>query len=203
MILTVALVVAVIYLFLGNISATIIPSVALPISIIGTFGIMHLLNFSLNNLTLMALTLSVGFVVDDAIVVLENIVRHMEMGVNPFEAALIGSREIGFTVLSMTLSLVAVFIPVLLMPGIVGRLFFEFAVTISVAILISGFISLSLTPMLCSKWLRKQTSEQMSKPAKLARQGFDALLKGYEYLLRLALQAPIGGCLGFCGHVFA
>ena len=159
--LTVALVVAVIYLFLGNVSATIIPSVALPISIIGTFGVMHLLNFSLNNLTLMALTLSVGFVVDDAIVVLENIVRHMEKGVNPFDAALIGSREIGFTVLSMTLSLVAVFIPVLLMPGIVGRLFFEFAVTLSVAILISGFISLSLTPMLCSKWLRKQTDEHM------------------------------------------
>ncbi len=195
--LTVCLVVAVIYLFLGNISATLIPSIALPISIIGTFGIMHLLNFSLNNLTLMALTLSVGFVVDDAIVVLENIVRHMEMGVNPFEAALIGSREIGFTVLSMTLSLVAVFIPVLLMPGIVGRLFFEFAVTISVAILISGFISLSLTPMLCSKWLRKQTTEHMSKPAQLARQGFDVMLKGYEHLLHLALNHRLLVVWGF------
>jgi len=189
LILTVLLVVAVIYLFLGNISATVIPSIALPISIIGTFAVMHLLNFSLNNLTLMALTLSVGFVVDDAIVVLENIVRHMEMGAHPFEAALMGSKEIGFTVLSMTLSLVAVFIPVLFMPGIVGRLFYEFGVTISVAILISCFISLSLTPMLCSKWLRKESAEKVSKPAKLAQSGFDKVLKVYEQLLHLALQS--------------
>jgi len=187
LLLTVFLVVGVIYLFLGNISATVIPSVALPISIIGTFAAMHLLNFSLNNLTLMALTLSVGFVVDDAIVVLENIVRHMEMGLNPFEAALIGSKEIGFTVLSMTLSLVAVFIPVLFMPGVVGRLFCEFGITISVAILISGFISLSLTPMLCSKWLRKAEAHTMGKPAKMARGAFDVVLKGYEQLLHLAL----------------
>ncbi len=186
--LTVFLVVAVIYLFLGNISATIIPSIALPISIIGTFAAMHLLDFSLNNLTLMGLTLSVGFVVDDAIVVLENIVRHMEMGVHPFEAALIGSKEIGFTVLSMTLSLVAVFIPVLFMPGIVGRLFYEFGVTISIAILISGFISLSLTPMLCSKWLRKQNAEKVSGAAKFTQSIFDRVLKVYEHLLHLALQ---------------
>lgn len=188
LVLTVLLVVAVIYLFLGNISATIIPSIALPISIIGTFAAMHLLGFSLNNLTLMGLTLSVGFVVDDAIVVLENIVRHMEMGVHPFEAALIGSKEIGFTVLSMTLSLVAVFIPVLFMPGIVGRLFYEFGITISVAILISCFISLSLTPMLCSKWLRKQSAATIGKPAKMAQAFFDKLLKLYKRSLHFALQ---------------
>ncbi len=197
LVLTVLLVVAVIYLFLGNISATIIPSIALPISIIGTFAAMHLLGFSLNNLTLMALTLSVGFVVDDAIVVLENIVRHMEMGVHPFEAALMGSKEIGFTVLSMTLSLVAVFIPVLFMPGIVGRLFYEFGVTISVAILISGFISLSLTPMLCSRWLRKENAERVSKPARLAQNAFDKVLKVYESLLHLALQHRVLVVWGF------
>ncbi len=201
LILTVFLVIAVIYLFLGNISATIIPSIALPISIIGTFGVMHLLDFSLNNLTLMALTLSVGFVVDDAIVVLENIVRHMEMGVKPFEAALIGSREIGFTVLSMTLSLVAVFIPVLLMPGIVGRLFYEFAVTISVAILISGFISLSLTPMLCSRWLRETKPGEIKGAAKSSKDAFDFILKGYEKLLRLAMEHRIAVVWAFVAMV--
>ena len=152
--LTVGLVVLVIFLFLRNVSATLIPSLALPISIIGTFAAMYLLGYTLDNLSLMALTLSVGFVVDDAIVVLENIVRHMEMGKSRMLAALEGAREIGFTVLSMTLSLAAVFIPVLFMSGIMGRLFHEFAVTIMVAILISGFVSLSLTPMLCSRFLR-------------------------------------------------
>ena len=152
LLLTVVLVVFVIFIFLRNVSATVIPSLALPMSVVGTFAGMSLLGFSLNNLTLMALTLSVGFVVDDAIVVLENIVRHLEMGKTPYEAAIHGSKEIGFTVLSMTLSLVAVFIPILFMQGIIGRLFKEFSVTISVAILISGFISLSLTPMLCSRF---------------------------------------------------
>jgi HAE1 family hydrophobic/amphiphilic exporter-1 len=154
LLLTVALVVLVIFLFLGNLSATIIPSLSLPISIIGTFAAMKVLGFSLNNLTLMALSLAVGFVVDDAIVMLENIVRHMEMGKPAMQASLDGCKEIGFTILSMTISLVAVFIPVLLLPGIVGHLFNEFAVTISVAILISGFISLTFTPMLCSRFLR-------------------------------------------------
>ena len=144
----------VIFLFLRNLSATIIPSLALPMSIIGTFAVMYLLGYSLDNLSLMALTLSVGFVVDDAIVMLENIVRHMEMGEGALEAALRGSREIGFTIVSMTLSLAAVFIPVLFMGGIVGRLLHEFAVTIGVAILVSGFVSLTLTPMLCSRFLR-------------------------------------------------
>ncbi|HJT88609.1 MAG TPA: efflux RND transporter permease subunit, partial [Bryobacteraceae bacterium] len=159
LLLTVALVVLVIFLFLRNVSATIIPSLALPLSVVGTFAAMYLLGYSLDNLSLMALTLSVGFVVDDAIVVLENIVRHMEMGKSRMEAALEGARQIGFTVLSMTLSLAAVFIPVLFMGGILGRLFHEFAVTIGMAILISGFVSLSLTPMLCSRFLRPPTGE--------------------------------------------
>ena len=149
LLLTVALVILVIFLFLRNISATIIPSLALPASIVGTFAVMYLLGYSLNNLSLMALTLSVGFVVDDAIVMLENIVRHMENGENAMDAAIKGSREIAFTIVSMTLSLAAVFIPVLFMGGVVGRLLHEFAVTIGVAILVSGFVSISLTPMLC------------------------------------------------------
>src|SRR5581483_2554593 len=152
--LTIGLVIMVIFLFLRNVSATIIPSLALPMSIIGTFAAMYLLGFSLDNLSLMALTLSVGFVVDDAIVMLENIVRHMEMGEKPLQAAIRGSKEIGFTIISMTLSLAAVFIPVLFMGGLIGRLLHEFAITIGVSILVSGFVSLSLTPMLCSLFLR-------------------------------------------------
>ena len=151
---TLILVVLVIFLFLRNFSATMIPAMALPFSIVGTFAVMKLLNFSLNNISMMALILSIGFVVDDAIVMLENIVRHIEMGETPMQAALHGSREIGFTIVSMTLSLAAVFIPILFMAGILGRLFREFAVTICAAILISGLVSISLTPMLCSRFLR-------------------------------------------------
>ncbi len=158
--ITLCLVVLVIFLFLRNLSATVIPSLALPFSIIGTFSVMYLMGYSLDNLSLMALTLSVGFVVDDAIVMLENIVRHLEMGKRPMEAALDGAREIGFTIVSMTLSLTAVFIPILLMGGIMGRLFHEFAVTIGVAILVSGFVSLTLTPMLCSRFLRPPKEER-------------------------------------------
>src|SRR6185312_13352353 len=154
--LAAALVVLVIFIFLRNISATLIPSLALPISIIGTFAGMSLMGYSLDNLSLMALTLSVGFVVDDAIVMLENIVRHMEAGDSPLQAAIKGSREIGFTIISMTLSLAAVFIPVLFMGGIIGRLLHEFAVTIVLAILVSGVVSLTLTPMLCSRFVRAQ-----------------------------------------------
>jgi HAE1 family hydrophobic/amphiphilic exporter-1 len=156
LLLTLALVVMVIFLFLRNLSATVIPSLALPMSILGTFALMQTLGYSLDNLSLMALTLSVGFVVDDAIVMLENIVRHMERGVPALQAALAGSKEIGFTIVSMTLSLAAVFIPVLFMGGLVGRLFHEFAVTIGTAILVSGFVSLTLTPMLCSRFLRHE-----------------------------------------------
>ncbi len=153
--LTLCLVVLVIFLFLRNVSATVIPSLALPMSLLGTFAVMNLLGYSLDNLSLMALTLSVGFVVDDAIVMLENITRHVEAGQDPHTAAVEGSAEIGFTILSMTLSLVAVFIPILFLGGLIGRLFREFAVTIGVAILVSGFISVTLTPMLCSRFLRR------------------------------------------------
>src|SRR5207247_5934711 len=154
MVLTLGLVIMVIFVFLRNIWATIIPSLALPFSIIGTFAVMYLCGYSLDNLSMMALILAIGFVVDDAIVVLENIVRHIEHGVPPMRAALEGAREVGFTVISMTISLAAVFIPLLFMGGILGRLFREFAVTISVAILISGVVSVTLTPMLASRFLR-------------------------------------------------
>jgi HAE1 family hydrophobic/amphiphilic exporter-1 len=150
----------VIFLFLRNLRATIIPSLALPMSLVGTFAVMYLLDYSLDNLSLMALTLCVGFVVDDAIVMLENIVRHIEQGEGVMEAALKGSKEIGFTILSMTISLVAVFIPVLFLGGLIGRLFHEFAVTIGVAILVSGFVSLTLTPMLCSRWLKPHPEQE-------------------------------------------
>ena len=165
LVLTLGLVVLVIFLFLRNVRATSIPALALPFSIVGTFSAMWALGYSLNNLTLMALTLSVGFVVDDAIVMLENIVRHLEMGKTPMQAAIDGSREISFTILSITLSLVAVFIPIMFMPGLVGRLFQEFAVTIGVAILVSGFVSLTLTPMLCARWLRSGDGHASTKGA--------------------------------------
>jgi HAE1 family hydrophobic/amphiphilic exporter-1 len=158
--LALCLVVMVIFLFLRNLRATIIPSLALPMSLIGTFAVMYLLGYSLDNLSLMALTLAVGFVVDDAIVVLENIVRHIEKGESVVQAAINGSRQITFTVISMTLSLVAVFIPVLFLGGLIGRLFQAFAVTISVAILVSGFVSLTLTPMLCSRWLKPHAANE-------------------------------------------
>jgi HAE1 family hydrophobic/amphiphilic exporter-1 len=186
LLLTIALVVMVIFLFLRNVSATIIPSLALPMSIIGTFSVMYLLDYSVDNLSLMALTLSVGFVVDDAIVMLENIVRHMEMNKTPLQAAMDGAGEIGFTILSMTLSLAAVFIPLLFMGGIVGRLLHEFAVTIGAAILVSGFVSLSLTPMLCSRFLRHQTSH--GRFFNLGEQVFNAGLTGYNRSLRFVLR---------------
>ena len=154
LVIAVALVVLVIFLFLRSASATLIPTLAVPVSLIGTAAAMYAFGFSINNMTLLALTLSVGFVVDDAIVMLENIVRHIENGMRPFEAALKGAKEIGFTIISITFSLIAVFIPVLLMGGMVGRIFREFAVTIAVAIIISGFVSLTLTPMLCARVLR-------------------------------------------------
>jgi HAE1 family hydrophobic/amphiphilic exporter-1 len=186
--LTMCLVVLVIFLFLRNLSATIIPSLALPMSIIGTFSVMYLLDYSLDNLSLMALTLSVGFVVDDAIVMLENIVRHMEMGEKPLQAAFNGSREIGFTILSMTLSLVAVFIPVLFMGGIIGRLLHEFAVTIGVAILVSGFVSLSLTPMLCSRFLKPPKERKQSRLYATSERFFEGMLQAYRWSLRLVLN---------------
>jgi HAE1 family hydrophobic/amphiphilic exporter-1 len=187
LVLTVALVVMVIFLFLRNVSATVIPSLALPLSIIGTFAAMSLAGYTLDNLSLMALTLSVGFVVDDAIVILENIVRHMEMGKSRMQAALEGAREIGFTIVSMTLSLAAVFIPVLFMSGIMGRLFHEFAVTISVAILISGFVSLSLTPMLCSRFLTPP-GEHPNALYRASEKVFDGMRSFYGWTLRGVLR---------------
>jgi hydrophobic/amphiphilic exporter-1 (mainly G- bacteria), HAE1 family len=187
LILSVCLVVLVIFLFLRNVTATIIPSLAIPVAIIGTFAAMYVLGYSLDNLSLMALTLSVGFVVDDAIVVLENIIRHRELGEDPMTAAYKGSREISFTILSMTLSLVAVFIPIMFMGGLIGKLFHEFAIVITVAILISGFVSLSLTPMLCSRFL----SSAPPKPNFLYRaleQSFNLLLRGYAWTLRPVLK---------------
>ncbi len=200
--LTVCLVVLVIFLFLRNLSATAIPSLALPMSIVGTFSVMYLLDYSLDNLSLMALTLSAGFVVDDAIVMLENIVRHMEMGEKPFQAALSGSKEISFTILSMTLSLAAVFIPVLFMGGILGRLFHEFAVTIGAAILASGFVSLSLTPMLCSRFLRPPAEQRHSRLYRVSERAFQAMLRGYQATLRPVLRrrlATLLVSLGFLG----
>lgn len=187
MLIALMLVLLVIFLFLRKLTATIIPGLAVPISIIGTFAVMYMLGYSINNMTLLALTLCIGFVVDDAIVMLENIVRHIEGGMRPFEAALKGSREIGFTIISITLSLIAVFIPVLLMGGIVGRVFREFAVTISVAIVISGFVSLTLTPMLCARVLRgHHDGDGERKPFFLLRwfeSMFNGWLRAYEWTL--------------------
>ncbi len=186
--LSICLVVMVIFLFLRNFTATIIPTLALPMSIIGTFSVMYVLGYSLDNLSLMALTLCVGFVVDDAIVMLENIVRHMEMGKSRLQAALDGSREISFTIVSMTISLAAVFIPLLFMGGILGRLFHEFAVTIGAAILVSGFVSLTLSPMLCSLVLKSHATQKHGRFYNLSEKFFDGMLATYEKGLRLVLR---------------
>jgi hydrophobic/amphiphilic exporter-1 (mainly G- bacteria), HAE1 family len=188
LLLTVCLVVLVIFLFLRNVSATIIPSLALPASILGTFAVMYLCGYSLDNLSLMALTLSVGFVVDDAIVMLENIVRHMERGESAVDAAFDASSEISFTILSMTLSLTAVFIPILFMGGIVGRLMHEFAVTIAAAILVSGLVSLTLTPMLCSRFLRPTPKEHHGRIYRFTERVFDSWLRWYAWSLKQALH---------------
>jgi HAE1 family hydrophobic/amphiphilic exporter-1 len=186
LLLTVALAVLVIFLFLRNVSATIIPSLTLPASLVATFAVMYQLGYSLDNLSLLALMLSVAFIVDNTIVMLENIIRHVEMGKTPVTAALDGSKEVGFTILSMTLALVAVFIPVLFMGGIVGRLLNEFAVTIAVAILISGFMSISLTPMLCSRFLRRPEGHGWLYNA--TERVFDAWRNSYSWTLRLSLR---------------
>jgi HAE1 family hydrophobic/amphiphilic exporter-1 len=213
MALTLALVIMVIYVFLRNVWATVIPSLALPFSIIGTFAVMYLLGYSLDNLSMMALILSVGFVVDDAIVMLENIYRHVEMGEDPLTASLVGSREIGFTIVSMTLSLAAVFIPVLFMGGVLGRLFREFSVTICVAILISGVVSVTLTPMLCSRFLKpaeahgtddghgqKKAAPHVKKESKFGQvteAAFDSLLRGYDRTLQVVLRHRPATMLSF------
>jgi HAE1 family hydrophobic/amphiphilic exporter-1 len=184
LLIAIGLVILVIFLFLRSASATFIPALAVPISLCGTFAAMYMLDFSINNMTLLALTLSVGFVVDDAIVMLENIVRHIEHGMRPYEAALKGAREIGFTIISITFSLIAVFIPVLLMGGIVGRVFREFAVTIAVAIVVSGFVSLTLTPMLCARVLKAHDqTKKLNIVLRAFERVFEAWLRAYEWAL--------------------
>jgi HAE1 family hydrophobic/amphiphilic exporter-1 len=188
LVFTLFLVVFVIFLFIRSLPSTIIPSLAMPMSIVGTFAVMYLLGYSLDNLSLMALVLSIGFVIDDAIVMLENIVRHLEMGEGVLEAALNGSKEIGFTIISMTLSLAAVFIPVLFMGGIVGRLFREFAVTIGVAVIVSGFVSLTLTPMLCSLFLRPPSLAEHGRFYLLTERIYERILSLYGRSLRWFLR---------------
>ncbi|MDQ2763783.1 MAG: efflux RND transporter permease subunit, partial [Pseudomonadota bacterium] len=198
LLLSIALVVMVIFLFLRSIWATLIPSISVPLALVGTFAVMYLFGYSLDNLSLMALTVAVGFVVDDAIVMLENIFRHVEDGMDPFEAALKGAGEIGFTIVSISLSLVAVFIPLLLMGGIVGRLFREFAVTVSIAVLVSGMVSLTLTPMMCSRFL-KHDEGQHGWLYRTVERGFEALLGGYRRTLDIALRHQFVMLLVFLG----
>jgi multidrug efflux pump subunit AcrB len=186
--LTIALVVMVIFLFLRNAWATLIPGITVPLSLIGTFAGMYVLGYSLDNLSLMALTIATGFVVDDAIVMVENVARYLEQGHSPLTAALKGSREISFTIISMSLSLIAVFIPVLLMGGIIGRLFREFAVTVSVAILVSTVISLTLTPMMCATLLQDERHKQRGRLYVFSEKVFDGMLAVYESGLRWVLR---------------
>jgi multidrug efflux pump len=188
LLISITLVIMVVFIFLRNPRATVIPSVAVPVSLIGTFGVMYLLGYSLDNLSLMALTISTGFVVDDAIVVIENISRHVENGMGPMEAALHGAQEIGFTVLSMTLSLVAVFIPILLMAGIVGRLFREFAVTLSVAILVSLLVSLTMTPMMSSRLLKREAGQRHGRTYRVNESAFNFLIRTYDHALKWVLN---------------
>jgi len=196
MMLTIALVVLVIFIFLRTLWATVIPSLAVPLSLLATFAIMYGLGYSLDNISLMALTISVGFVVDDAIVMIENIVRYLEQGDRPFEAALKGAGQIGFTIISITFSLIAVFIPLLFMSGIIGRLFREFAVTVSVAVIASAFISLTLTPVLCSLFLKGHGEQRApGRINRLAERGFDAFLSGYDWGLRFILRHQLPALL--------
>jgi multidrug efflux pump len=188
LVISIGLVILVVFLFLRNFRATFIPSVAVPVSLIGTFGVMYLCRYSIDNLSLMALTISTGFVVDDAIVVIENITRYLEQGMRPMQAALKGASEIGFTVLSISISLVAVFIPILMMGGIVGRLFREFAVTLSVAILVSLVVSLTATPMMCSRLLKHVDEQNRGKLYRLSERGFQWVLRTYEHSLTWVLE---------------
>ena len=188
LLLTIALVVMVIFIFLRNLWATIIPSVTVPLALLGACALMWFANYSLDNLSLMALTIAVGFVVDDAIVMLENITRYIEEGEKPFEAALKGSREIAFTIVSISISLIAVLIPLLLMGGIIGRLFREFAVTLSMAIVVSAFVSLTLTPMMASRFLKPPKEAHHGRLYALSERAFDAMLRAYERGLDVVLR---------------
>ena len=188
LLLTVGLVVMVIFIFLRHLWATIIPSVTVPLSLIGTFGVMYLFDYSIDNLSLMGLTIAVGFVVDDAIVMIENIVRYIEEGERPFDAAIKGAGQIGFTIVSITFSLIAVFIPLLFMGGIVGRLFREFAVTVTVAVVMSAFVSLTLTPVMCAQFLKRQTGHKRGRLDQMCEDVFEAVLRGYDRTLQWVLR---------------
>jgi multidrug efflux pump len=190
LVIAIGLVVLVVFAFLRNLRTILIPSVALPVSLIGTFGVMYLLGYSLNNLSLMALTISTGLVVDDAIVVLENVARHIEAGMTRMQAALQGAREVGFTVLSVTLSLLAVFVPILLMGGIIGRMFREFAVTLSVAVVISFVVSLTTTPVICAYLLADRCGHPPGPLYRAGERSFDTLLKVHGCILSWALRRP-------------
>jgi hydrophobe/amphiphile efflux-1 (HAE1) family protein len=208
LLLTIALVVMVIFLFLRNFWATVIPGITVPLALVGSFAMLYELSYSLDNLSLMALTIAVGFVVDDAVVVIENIVRHMEHGLSPTEAALKGSEEIGFTVLSITLSLIAVFIPLFLMSGYVGRLFREFAAAVSIALVLSLIISLTLTPMMCARLLTDQSNKRHGRLYRLLESSFNSLLAWYERGLKIALQYRLAtllvmlGTIGLTGYLY-
>src|SRR5437667_7556178 len=186
--LTIGLVVMVMFIFLRNLAATVIPSIAVPLSLVGAFGLMYLMGFSLNNLTLMALTISTGFVVDDAVVMIENISRYVEEGHSPLHAALNGSKQIGFTILSLTVSLIAVLIPLLFMGDVVGRLFREFAVTLSLTILVSAVVSLTLTPMMCSRILKHRPNHEQGALYRASERGFEAVIAAYAKTLRWVLK---------------
>src|SRR5207253_3510704 len=188
LVLTIALVVMVIFLFLRSVRATVIPSIAVPLSLVGTFGVMYLLGYSLNNLTLMALTISTGFVVDDAIVMIENISRYIEEGEKPLAAALKGAEQIGFTILSLTVSLIAVLIPLLFMGDVVGRLFREFAITLSVTILVSAAVSLTLTPMMCARLLRHKKPEEQGRFYRASERAFEKVIEFYGRTLTWVLD---------------
>ncbi len=190
LVLSVILVVLVVFFFLRSVRATLIPSVAVPVSLVGTFAVMYLCGYSLDNLSLMALTISTGFVVDDAIVVMENITRHLEAGMKPMAAALLGAKEIGYTVFSISVSLIAVFIPILMMGGIVGRLFREFAVMLSTAIVVSMVISLTTTPMMCAHVLKPQEDEKHGRLYRLSERFFNFILGKYTHSLRWVLDNP-------------
>ncbi len=198
--LTIGLVVLVIFLFLRNLSATVIPSVAVPLSLIGTFGVMYLLGYSLNNLTLMALAISTGFVVDDAIVMIENISRYIEEGETPLKAALRGAEQIGFTIISLTISLIAVLIPLLFMADIVGRLFREFAITLAVTILVSAVVSLTLTPMMCSKMLKHKPESEQGRFYRASEHAFEAVIGLYGRMLRFVLAVANRDAAGGARH---
>jgi hydrophobe/amphiphile efflux-1 (HAE1) family protein len=202
LLLTVGLVVMVIFIFLRHLWATIIPSITVPLSLVGTFGVMYVLGYSIDNLSLMGLTIAVGFVVDDAIVMIENIVRYIEAGERPFDAALKGAGQIGFTIVSITFSLIAVFIPLLFMGGIVGRLFREFAVTVTVAVIMSAFVSLTLTPVMCARFLKRQTGHKRGRLDQMCEDAFDAVLRFYDRTLQWVLRHRLPTLLSTVALIF-